>query len=110
MHTHIPTGSRFLPNSSPFEQKNFRALLQRMNGLRFGSFSKLARLREHDFRSLDHLNLSELYQSVSLIGIGFVYSPEPENVYRLFFPIHPPPDSVCLRRFATRMLVAIACS
>lgn len=42
-----------------------RVLFQRMNGLRFGSFGKLMQLREYDFKSLDHLNLADLFQFVS---------------------------------------------
>lgn len=57
--------SRFLPNSSHFEQKLLREVLQRLNPLRFGSFGKL-NLREDEYRSLDHLNLSALFEFVSL--------------------------------------------
>lgn len=60
--------SRFLPNSTRYEQKMFRVLIQRMNGLRFGSFSKLVQLREYDYRSFDHLNLSDLFQFVSIFS------------------------------------------
>lgn len=57
--------TRFMPNASHFKKKMFDLLLLRLNGIRFGSFSKLSQMNSYDYRSMDHLNLSEVYQAVS---------------------------------------------